>query len=144
MGLPEGWIIKQAYVILLKLDKNKEVLVNNNWGKWERSWKLMVASRSWTWHFHFISIIVLVWVIPFTGHLSIGLSYHPSFGVNATNSSQCHQHVQEKSFSWETTIQLMPYPLQYLHPPFFMTAIPEPCVIRSFSLPENHLLRFVS
>jgi len=33
MGLLEGKIIEQAYVILLKLDKNKEVLVNNDWGK---------------------------------------------------------------------------------------------------------------
>ena len=33
MGLPEGQVIKQAYVILLKLDKNKEVLVSNDWGK---------------------------------------------------------------------------------------------------------------
>jgi len=33
MGLPKGKIIEQAYVILLKLDKNKEVLVNNDWGK---------------------------------------------------------------------------------------------------------------
>jgi len=32
-GLPEGKIIEKAYVILLKLDKNKEVLVNNDWGK---------------------------------------------------------------------------------------------------------------
>ena len=33
MGLPEGQVIEQAYVILLKLDKNKEVLVSNDWGK---------------------------------------------------------------------------------------------------------------
>ena len=33
MGLPEGHVIEQAYVILLKLDKNKEVLVSNDWGK---------------------------------------------------------------------------------------------------------------
>jgi len=31
--LREGKIIEQAYVILLKLDKNKEVLVSNDWGK---------------------------------------------------------------------------------------------------------------
>jgi len=48
MGLPEGQIIEQAYVILLKLDKNKEVLVNNDWGKFGRKLKesLLVASRS--------------------------------------------------------------------------------------------------
>ena len=33
MGLPEGQVIEQAYVILLKLDKNKEVPVSNDWGK---------------------------------------------------------------------------------------------------------------
>jgi len=30
MGLPEGQIIEQAYVIFLNLDKNKEVLVSND------------------------------------------------------------------------------------------------------------------
>ena len=35
-GLPEGKIIDQAYVILLKLVKNKEVLVRNDWGKMGR------------------------------------------------------------------------------------------------------------
>ena len=35
-GLPEGKIIDQAYVILLKLVKNKEVLVKNDWGKMGR------------------------------------------------------------------------------------------------------------
>jgi len=39
MGLPEGQIIEQAYVILLKLDKNKEVLVSNDWGKLGRNSK---------------------------------------------------------------------------------------------------------
>jgi len=33
MGLTEGKIIEQAYFILLKLEKNKEVLVSNDWGK---------------------------------------------------------------------------------------------------------------
>jgi len=33
IGLPKGKIIEQAYVILLKLDKNKGVLVSNEWGK---------------------------------------------------------------------------------------------------------------
>ncbi len=47
MGLPEGKIIEQAYVILLKLDKNKEVLVSNDWGKIEKLKEiLLVASRS--------------------------------------------------------------------------------------------------
>ena len=48
MGLPEGKIIEQAYVILLKLDKNKEVLVSNDWGKLGRKLEeaLLIASRS--------------------------------------------------------------------------------------------------
>jgi len=35
-GLPKGQIIEQAYVILLKLEKNKEVLVRNDWGELQR------------------------------------------------------------------------------------------------------------
>jgi len=35
--LPEGKIIEQSYVILLKLDKNKEVLVSHDWGKREKN-----------------------------------------------------------------------------------------------------------
>jgi len=48
MGLPEGKIIEKSYVILLKLDKNKEVLVSNDWGKMGRKLEetLLVASRS--------------------------------------------------------------------------------------------------
>jgi len=48
MGLPEGRIIEQSYVILLKLDKNKEVLVSNDCGKIGRKLEetLLVASCS--------------------------------------------------------------------------------------------------
>jgi len=48
MGSPEGWIIERAYVILLKLDKNKEVLVSNDWGKIGKKLEetLLVASHS--------------------------------------------------------------------------------------------------
>jgi len=48
MGLPEGKIIEQTYVILLKLDKNKEVLASNGWGKLGRKLEktLLVASLS--------------------------------------------------------------------------------------------------
>jgi len=50
MGLLEGQIIEQEYVILLKLDKNKEVLVSNDRGKLGRKLErtLLVASRSRT------------------------------------------------------------------------------------------------
>jgi len=45
--LPEGQVIEQAYVIPLKLDKNKGVLVNNGWEKIGKEFKaLMVAGRS--------------------------------------------------------------------------------------------------
>jgi len=45
--LPEGKIIEQAHIILLKLEKNKVVLVSNDWGKREENLKnFMVASRS--------------------------------------------------------------------------------------------------
>jgi len=45
--LPEGQVIEQAYVIPLKLDKNKGVLVSNDWGKIGKKFKaLMVAGRS--------------------------------------------------------------------------------------------------
>ena len=37
----------------------------------------------------------------------------------------------------------MPHPLQYLHPPFFMTAILENCITRSFSPPAK-IICFVS
>jgi len=44
IGFPEGKIIEQAYVIL-KLDKNREVLVRNDWGKREENWKNFIGSR---------------------------------------------------------------------------------------------------
>jgi len=48
MGFPKGKIIEQAYVIFLKLEKNKEVLVNNDWGKLGRKIEetSLVASNS--------------------------------------------------------------------------------------------------
>ena len=46
MGLPEGQVIEQAYVILLKLDKNKEVLVGNDWGKIGKDQENFDGSRS--------------------------------------------------------------------------------------------------
>jgi len=33
MGFSKGKIIEQEYVIPLKLEKNEEVLVSNDWGK---------------------------------------------------------------------------------------------------------------
>jgi len=45
--LVEGKIIEQAYVILLKIEKNKEVLVSNDWGKKGKNLEeFMVAGHS--------------------------------------------------------------------------------------------------
>jgi len=45
--LPKGKIIEQAYVVFLKLDKNKEVLVSNDKGKREEDLKnFTVAGHS--------------------------------------------------------------------------------------------------
>jgi len=46
IGFPEGQIIDQVYVILLKLEKNKEVLVRNDWEKREENLKNFIGSRS--------------------------------------------------------------------------------------------------
>jgi len=46
IGFPDGKIIEQAYVILLKLDKNKEVLVSNDWGEREENLNNLIGSRS--------------------------------------------------------------------------------------------------
>ena len=98
MGSPEGQIIEQAYVILLKLDKNKEVLVSNDWGKiGKKTWRNFVGSKS-----------LLNMTLSLRIHVGLGCSIHRShhhghitpsaFGVNATNPScQFRRYVQEKS-----------------------------------------------
>ena len=99
MGLLEGKIIEKSYVILLKLDKNKEVLVNNDWGKiGKKTWRNFVGSKS-----------LLNMTLPLRAWVGLGCFIHRShhhgltipstFGVNATNPSrQCRRYVQEKSF----------------------------------------------
>ena len=98
MGLPEGKIIEQAYVILLKLDKNKEVLISNDWEKREENLKNFIGSRSllnMTLSLHHHDWVRLGY--------SVHWSYHhwstiPSiFGVNATNPFHFHQYVHDKS-----------------------------------------------
>jgi len=54
---------------------------------------------------------------------------------------QFRQYVQEKSFK-EFTIQQMPHPLQYFHASFFMTAILEPYIVKSFSPPQKSFAPF--
>ena len=98
MGLPEGKIIEQAYVILLKLEKNKEVLVSNDWGKiGKKTWRNFIGSKS------LLNITLSLRIRVGLG-CSVHWSYHhwpitPStFGVNTTNPScQCRWYVQEKS-----------------------------------------------
>ena len=97
MGLPEGKIIEQAYVILLKLDKNKDVLVSNDWGKiGKKTQRIFIGSKS-----------LLNMTLPLRVRVGLGCFIHRShhhghaipstFVVNATNPShQCRRYVQEK------------------------------------------------
>jgi hypothetical protein len=87
MGLPEGQVIEQAYVILLKLDKNKEVLVRNDWGKIGRTSKFR-GSKSLLNMTLFLRI-TSGWVVSFTGLVTMVLAT-PSIWGNATDPShQC-------------------------------------------------------
>ena len=79
MGLPEGQVIEQAYVILLKLDKNKEVLVRNDWGKIGRTSKFR-GSKS------LLNMTLFLrttsgWVVSFTGLITMVLAKPSTFGV---------------------------------------------------------------
>jgi hypothetical protein len=79
MGLPEGQVIEQAYVILLKLDKNKEVLVRNDWGKIGRTSKFN-GSKS------LLNMTLFLrttsgWVVSFTGLITMVLAKPSTFGV---------------------------------------------------------------
>jgi hypothetical protein len=78
MGLPEGQVIEQAYVILLKLDKNKEVLVRNDWGKIGRTSKLY-GSKSLLNMTLFLRI-TSGWVVSFTGLITMVSPNHPHLG----------------------------------------------------------------
>ena len=130
MGLPEGKIIEQAYVILLKLDKNKEVLVSNDWGNiGKKTQRISIGSKS-----------LLNMTLPLRVRVRLGCfihrSYHhghaiPStFGVNATNPShQCRRHVQEKSSREATCVP----PTTIHYTPFFHDRHPEPYITTSFS-----------
>ena len=79
MGLPEGQVIEQAYVILLKLDKNKEVLVRNDWGKIGRTSKFNGSKSllNMTLFFRTTS----GWVVSFTGLITMVLATPSTFGV---------------------------------------------------------------
>ena len=88
MGLPEGQVIEQAYVILLKLDKNKEVLVRNDWGKIGRTSKFNGSKSllNMTLFFRTTS----GWVVSFTGLITMVFAKPSTFWGNATDPShQC-------------------------------------------------------
>ena len=139
MGLPEGKIIEQAYVILLKLDKNKEVLVSNDWGKiGKKTQRIFIGSKS-----------LLNMTLPLRARVGLGCFIHRShrhalaipstFGVNATNPShKCRRHVQEKSSRKATCVP----PTTIHYTPFFHDRHPEPYIIRSFSSPSKSFAPF--
>ena len=139
MGLPEGQIIEQAYVILLKLDKNKEVLVSNDWGKiGKKTQRNFVGSKS-----------LLNMTLPLRFRVGLGCFIHRShhhghaipstFGVNATNPShKCRRHVQEKS-----SREVIHVPFATIHyTSFFHDRHPEPYIIKSFSPPSKSFAPF--
>ena len=117
MGLPEGQVIEQAYVILLKLDKNKEVLVRNDWGKIGRTSKFN-GSKS------LLNMTLFLrttsgWVVSFTGLITMVLAKPSTFGVmlpiHRISVVICSRDVVQK----ESTVS-HPLPYIILHP--FMTA----------------------
>ncbi len=118
MGLPEGQVIEQAYVILLKLDKNKEVLVSNDWGKIGKNQENFDGSRS------LLNMTLFLrttsgWVVSFTGLITMVLAKPSTFGVmlpiHRISVVICSRGVILK-------VSTVSHPLPYiiLHP--FMTA----------------------
>ncbi len=76
------------------------------------------------------------WVIPFTGHITIGPPYHPFLGLTLP----IHFSVTDMfktSCSENSPTQLMPHPLQDLHAPFFMTATLNLVSSDHFHLPKE-------
>ena len=138
MGLPEGQIIEQAYVILLKLDKNKEVLVSNDWGKiGKKTQRNFVGSKSllnMTLFFRTTSS----WVVSFTGLITIVLAKPSTSGVmlpiHRINVVICSRDVFRKS---------QPCPI-HCHTLSFILPWPPPWIIchRSFSPPSQSLAPF--
>ena len=102
---------------------------------------LLVASRSWTWHFHSITMIESGWVIPFTGHITIGPPYHPFLGLTLPINFSVTD-MFKRSHSENSPTQLVSHPLQYLHPSFFHDRHPEPYITRPFSPPLKSFAPF--
>ena len=141
MGSPEGRIIEQAYVILLKLDKNKEVLVSNDWGKiGKRTWRNFVGSKS-----------LLNMTLSLRIHVGLGCFIHrslhhglptPSISgvmlpIHHVSVADMFKRSHSESSPWSTR-----HNTSILHP--FMTAILNLISLDSFHLHKNHLLLSVS
>ena len=98
---------------------------------------LLVASRSWTSHFH--SASVSGWVVPFTGHITIGPSHHPHLGLTLPIHHVSVTGMFRRSRSENS---LVSHPLQYIYAPSFHDRHLEPCILWSFSPPLKSLAPF--
>ena len=119
MGLPEGHVIEQAYVILLKLDKNKEVLVSNDWGKLGENQENFDGSKSLLNMTLFLRITSGL-VVSFTGLITMVLAKPSTLGVmlliQRISVIICSRDVVQK----ESTVS-HPLPYIILHPPMIAT-----------------------
>jgi hypothetical protein len=133
MGLPEGQVIEQAYVILLKLDKNKEVLVSNDWGKIGRT-SSFNGSKSLL-NMTLCPPYPSGWVVSFTGLITMVLATPSTFGVmlpiHHISVVICSRDVIQK----ESTVS-HPLPYIILHP--LHDRHPESYITDLFSPPSNH------
>ena len=98
---------------------------------------LLVASCSWTWLFR--SASESSWVVPFTGHITIGPSHHPYLGLTLPIHHVNVANMFKRSRSENSPVS---HPLQYIYTPFFHDCHPEPYIIRSFSPPLKSFAPF--
>ena len=98
---------------------------------------LLVASRSWTWHFH--SASESGWVVPFTGHITIGPSHHPHLGLTLPIHHVSVADMFKRSRSENSPVS---HPLQYIYAPLFHDRHPEPYITRLFSPPLKSFALF--
>ena len=100
---------------------------------------LLVASRSWTWHF--CSASESGWIVSFTGHIIIGPSHHPYFGLTLPIHHVNVTDMFKRSHPEKSTVS---HPLPYIILHSFMTATLNHISSDRFHLHQNHLLRSVS
>jgi len=141
MGSPEGRIIEQAYVILLKIDKNKEVLVSNDWGKiGKKTWRNFVGSKLLLNMTLSLRIRVGLGCFIHRSHHH-GHSHHPHLGlmlpIHHVSVADMFKRSHSESSPWSTH-----HNTSILHP--FMTAILNLISSDSFHLHKNHFLLSVS